>query len=41
MVTTFDESPTYGSELNYLFTEVINDSGLEQLVTQQLETIIY
>ena len=27
-------SPTYGSEVNYPFTEVINDSGLEQLVTQ-------
>ena len=27
-------SPTYGRELNHLFAEVVNDSGLEQFVTQ-------
>ena len=27
-------SPTYGNDVNYLFIETINDSGLEQLVTE-------
>ena len=30
--------PTYDSEVNHLFTEVINDSGLEQLVTQTIRS---